>query len=130
MTILLLLMFVIGFAVFGNLAMPERMNGKPIPLVNWLGSSVGALVPVLALNCLIPLHFAIDPIFLLVQECLLAGIAGGCVDIPMMLYRNKIAQFPVRQTVRDGALLVALVGILVVVFLCFRANYVPNKLPI
>jgi hypothetical protein len=116
-------------AALGDLLMPVR-RGKPALLTGWAGASVGALFPLLLLNCLVLFPFALDPVYMVVQEILLAGIVGAVVDLPVLVFRNGRAGVPLRRHLAGPAALVLLAGVLAVAWAVFRRVYRPTELPI
>lgn len=115
-------------SVIGGIATPTLREGKPFVYTNWAGTSVGALAPFLLLNCMFMFPFAIDPLYILVQEFLVAGIVGGLVDLPLLVFRNA-GVVPIRRTWHEAIAVVAGTLILVVALVCFRETYQPNQLP-
>jgi len=104
--------------------------GRSIFLVHWLGTSLGALLPLLLFNCLFLFPVAIDPVYFIVQELLIAGIAGGVLGVPVMVYHNIQARVENGRTSREVVFLLAIAGLFLFCLMEFRMSYRPAQLPI
>ncbi len=106
---LFLVIFIIGFAVVGDMMMKRVV--KPFPFVHWLGASLGALFPLVVGAAMIG-FLKSNASYVLVQLVLIAGTIGAVVDLPLLISRRIPCKNPLRRKTLEALGLLALAWIL------------------
>jgi hypothetical protein len=91
-------------------------------------ASIGALIPLLAVNFILGLRFLVDPFYYFVQEFLIAGIMGGVVDVPMLLYRSSGVNIPYRRRVLNVVIVISITWIMLLLEISFILTSIAAQL--